>query len=276
MYTFLRRRPGPRSATDTSRPRGLRGAAHPRVSAYNLLGFLALGAVWQFAGHIRASPALPSLGGILRAALLLVQDKAFARHAGASLKIIALGTGMAAAVGFAAGLLVFRYGRLRAALLPMIECVRGIASLTLFPLLIIAFGLGTFSRVFVIFWTAWPAIALSAISSLDVDPNIADAARVSGAGEWKIITRIRVPMAMQGLITGLRIGVGGGWVSLVTAEMLGASKGLGYYLLWCSQSFEFQKVYSVILIIAAIGGAMNFGLLFLQRKAYLITGETTR
>jgi ABC-type nitrate/sulfonate/bicarbonate transport system permease component len=55
--------------------------------------------------------------------------------------------------------------------------------------------------------------------------------------------------------------------------MLGASKGLGFYLLCCSQSFEFAKVYAVILIIAAIGGLMNFALLYLQHKTILITGE---
>ena len=168
----------------------------------------------------------------------------------------------------------FRYGRLKAALLPVIESVRGVAALTLFPLLIITLGIGTVSRVFVIFWTAWPAIVLSTIASLEIDRGIVDAARAAGAGDWTIIARIRIPMALEGLVTGLRIGAGGGWISLIAAEMLGASRGLGYYLLWSSQSFEFRKVYAVILIIAAIGGLMNLCLLFLQKKAYLITGET--
>ncbi|MDR0472315.1 MAG: ABC transporter permease [Treponema sp.] len=273
MYTFLVKRSGPRSATDTSRLRVFRGSEKPSIRITNFIGFLVIGAVWQFAAHIRASPVLPSLGGILWTAINLLPDKAFTRHIGASLKLIFFGTGMAAAAGFTIGLLVFRYDWIKDAFVPVIECVRGIASLTLFPLLIIVFGLSIFSRAFIIFWTAWPAVMLSTLHSLDIDRNVVDAARTCGAGEWKIITHIRIPMAMRGIITGVRIGIGGGWVSLITAEMLGASKGLGYYLLWCSQSFEFRKVYAVILIIAAIGGTMNYGLLRLQRMAIQISGE---
>jgi len=263
MYTFLKHRRRPRSATDTQN------------FPFNLIGFIALAALWQACAHIRASPLLPPLENVLQSAVSLLCDTAFFRHIKASLQIILLGIGMAVIVGFATGLLIFRYGRLRAALLPVIECVRGIAAITLFPLLLISFGIGTFSRVFIIFWTAWPPIVLSTIGSLKVDQSVIDAARICGASEWRAITHIRIPMAMQGIITGIRIGFGGGWVSLVTAEMLGASKGLGFYLLWCSQSFEFSKVYAVIIIIAAVGGLMNCALLSLQKRAYLITGEST-
>jgi len=263
MFTYLKHRRRPRSATDTQK------------FPFSITGFITLAAFWQICGHIRASPLLPPLESVLRAVVFLISDKTFYQHIKASLQIITMGIGMAVIVGFITGLFIFRYGWIKAALLPVIECVRGIAAITLFPLLLISFGIGTFSRVFIIFWTAWPAIVLSTIASLKVDQSVIDAARICGASEWKTIASIRIPMAMQGIITGIRIGFGGGWVSLVTAEMLGASKGLGFYLLWCSQSFEFSKVYAVIIIIAAVGGLMNYALLSLQKRAYLITGEST-
>jgi NitT/TauT family transport system permease protein/taurine transport system permease protein len=196
-----------------------RHAAVPTGFRYviSLSGFLFLGALWQLAVHIRGSPALPPLGAVLRTAFSLILDRSFFRHILTSMEIIVFGIFLATAVGFCAGVLLFRYRKLKESVLPVIECVRGIAALTLFPLLIITFGIGTVSRVFVIFWTAWPAIVLSTMNSLSVDPHIVDAARTGGAAEWKIITHIRIPMAMHGLITGLRIGVGGGWVSLITA-----------------------------------------------------------
>jgi ABC-type nitrate/sulfonate/bicarbonate transport system permease component len=263
MYTILKHRNRPRSATDT------------RTIHFNFIGFLILAAVWQIGGYIRASLLLPPLEKVLRAVIFLIRDRAFFQHIKASLQIILLGISMAVVIGFIAGVLIFRYERLKAALLPVIECARGIAAITLFPLLLITSGIGTFSRVFIIFWTAWPAIIISTIGSLKVDQSVIDAAPISGASEWGMITHIRIPMALQGIITGIRIGFGGGWVSLVTAEMLGASKGMGFYLLWCSQSFEFNKVYAVIIIIAAVGGLMNLALLSLQKRAYLITGEST-
>ena len=74
---------------------------------------------------------------------------------------------------------MFRYEGLRLATLPLIESVRGVAALTLFPLLIVLFGIGTFSRVFVIFWTAWPAVVLSTMHY----EHVVDAARSFGDGE---------------------------------------------------------------------------------------------
>ena len=229
-------------------------------------GFIVLIAIWQIAGSIRASPALPPPFGVIQTTWTLIRDGVYSEHIPASLEIILLGIAIAVFFGFCLGVLMFRYESFRLAALPLIESVRGVAALTLFPLLIVLFGIGTFSRVFVIFWTAWPAVVLSALHSLDIDENIVGAAQTSEAGEWQIITAIRIPMAMPGILTGIRIGVSGGWIGLVAAEMLGATRGLGFFLLWSAQSFRFERVYATIIIIAAIVGIMNLGLLLIQKQ----------
>ena len=243
-----------------------------REITLRLSGLLALATVWQMAGHFYVSPALPTLSRVLETMYYYIRDGTFIRHAAASLSIIFCGIGAAAVFGFVLGLLMFRYKAFRVAVLPVVESVRGVPALTLFPLLIVLFGLGTFSRVFIISWTAWPAIVLSMLHSLDVDENITGAAQTSGASDWRIIFSIRIPMAAAGLFTGLRIGVGGGWISLMAAEMLGATRGLGFFLLWSAQSFQFERVYAAIIIIAALGGAMNGMLLFVQKNLSRITG----
>jgi len=229
------------------------------------LGFIVLIAIWHFAGQTRASPALPPPLGVLQTTWGLIIGGTFSEHILASLEIILLGIAIAVVIGFGLGVLMFRYIGFKTAMLPLIESVRGVAALTLFPLLIVLFGIGIFSRVFVIFWTAWPAVVLSTLNSLDIDEHIVNAARSFGAGEWRIITGIRIPMATPGILTGIRIGVSGGWIGLVAAEMLGATRGLGYFLLWSAQSFQFERVYATIIVIAAIGGIMNFGLLLVQK-----------
>ena len=243
-----------------------------RETALRLSGLLALAAIWQIAGHFYESPALPTLSRVLETMYYYIRDGTFKRHAAASLNIILYGIGAAAVFGFVLGLFMFRYRAFRAAVLPVVESVRGVPALTLFPLLIVLFGLGTFSRVFIISWTAWPAIVLSTIHSLEVDGSVIDAAQTSGASDWRIVLSIRIPMAAQGIITGLRIGVGGGWISLMAAEMLGATRGLGFFLLWSAQSFQFERVYASIIVIASIGGIMNGLLIVLQKKINLITG----
>jgi len=228
-------------------------------------GFIVILAIWHFAGSIRASPALPPPLGVIQTTWELIRNGTYTEHILASLEIIVLGISIAIIFGFVLGVLMFRYESCRLAVIPLIESVRGVAALTLFPLLIVLFGIGTFSRVFVIFWTAWPAVVLSTMNSLKVDEHIIDAARSFGAGEWRIITSIRIPMASPGILTGIRIGVSGGWIGLVAAEMLGATRGLGYFLLWSAQSFRFERVYATIIVIAAIGGIINFGLLLIQK-----------
>ena len=235
-------------------------------------GLLVMAGIWQLAGYMNRSPALPPLSKVLHTMYYFIRDGTFIRHAGASLTIILYGIGIAVLFGFILGLLLFRYESFRASALPVVECIRSVAALTLFPLLIVLFGIGTFSRAFVIFWTAWPAVVISTMHSLNVDESVIGAAQTAGAGEWQIIFCIRIPMAAQGIITGIRIGVGGGWIGLIAAEMLGATQGLGYFLLWSAQSFRFDRVYASIIVIAAIGGLMNLLLLLAQKQVMKITG----
>jgi len=273
MYTVLKNRHGPRPCTGTSRFRNFCDRKKLSSSAYALFGFLVIGAVWQLTGFVHENPAMPSLRGISRMIFYLIRDGPYLKHITASLTILLIGLGIAALIGFVIGLLLYRYRWFNAAVFPVIECIRGVASLTLFPLLIVLFGLGPQTRVFIIFWTAWPAIVLSTYTSLNVDESVVNAARTSGAGEWRVMASVRIPMALQGILTGIRIGAGGAWVALIPAEMLGASKGLGYFLLWNAQSFEFEKVYAAIITIAAIGGLMNMVLALIQKKLCQITGE---
>lgn len=137
----------------------------------------------------------------------------------------------------------------------------GVRSLQLPSLL----GLGVKSKVFVIFWTAWPAILLNTAHGLNrVDADVCNAARIDGAGRWSLFRYIELPLALPMVMTGFRIGLSGGFISLVSAEMLGGSAGLGYSILAYSQTFRFPQMYAVIIIIAAIGLAMNTFLSLIQ------------
>jgi ABC-type nitrate/sulfonate/bicarbonate transport system permease component len=272
MHSFLKHWHGQRPTASASRFRFSHSRKKIISLIYGVFGFLILGTTWQIAGAVQKNPAMPSLYKISKMIFFLIRDGPYIQHITASLKILSAGLGIASFIGFMAGLLLYRYKWFNNAVFPVIECIRGVASLTLFPLLIVLFGLGPPTRIFIIFWTAWPAIVLSTYNNLNVDEGVVDAARISGAGEWRVMASVRIPMALQGIITGIRIGAGGAWVALIPAEMLGASKGLGYFLLWNAQSFEFEKVYAAIITIAAIGGMMNMILAFMQKKINQIMG----
>ena len=245
-----------------------------REIALRFTGFLLILAVWQFAGPIRDSPALPPPIDVFQTAYYLIRDGTIWPHMVASLSIILQGIAIAVVFGFVLGVVMFQYRAFRIAALPVVESVRGIAALTLFPMLIVLLGIGAPSRIFVIFWTAWPAVVLSTMHSLNIDKGLVEAGMALGMKDWRILYAIRIPVAAQGIVAGIRIGVGGGWIGLVAAEMLGATNGLGYFLLWSAQSFRFDRVYAIIIIIAATGGVMNFALLMVQKHFQKRLGGT--
>ena len=187
-------------------------------------------------------------------------------HMASSLKIILIGIGIACVFGITLGILMSAIKSINQALTPLIESLRGVAALTLFPLLIATLGIGDISRIFVIFWTAWPSVLISTIKGLDTEQSLVEAAQSCGANKYQEYKYIRIPLAIPNIISGIRIGISGGLISLIAAEMLGATKGIGYMLLWASHAFDFKSVYAYIIIIALIGGAINWLMLIVEKR----------
>jgi ABC-type nitrate/sulfonate/bicarbonate transport system permease component len=230
-------------------------------------GGVALVLAWELAAHMLASPVFPPLSQVAVALWRFLLSGAAWQHTIASLQHIGLGFCLAALVGGALGVAMTQSRAIYAMVMPLVDAVRPVAALTIFPLLILLLGLGLWSKVFVIFWTAWPPILLSTVQSIrQVDRSLLEAAQLDGAGRGALLWRITLPLASPGIITGLRIGMSTGWISLVAAEMLGASEGLGYTVLTSSQTFQFPTMYATIILIALVGLAMNTALAWIQHS----------
>lgn len=174
------------------------------------------------------------------------------------MKILLIGIGVAIAFGIVVGILIDFSETIKHLLTPLIELFRNIPSITLFPILLVVFGIGDTSRIFVIFWTSAPAIILSTIYGLrTVEKSIIEAAQTFGANKLQILWHIKLPLALPEILNGIKIAIGSGFVAIVVAEMLGASKGLGFMVLWTTNSFKYHETYSYIIIIAIIGAVAN-------------------
>lgn len=231
------------------------------------IGGLVLALIWEVAARLLASPVFPPLSQVIPALWQFIIEGAAWQHTAASLQHISLGFCLAAVVGMVLGIAMTQSRIINALVLPVVDAVRPVAALTIFPLLILILGLGLWSKVFVIFWTAWPPVLLSTVQSIrQVDPALREAARLDGAGRGALLGRIVLPLASPGILTGLRIGMSTGWISLVAAEMLGASEGLGYTVLTSSQTFQFPTMYATIMVIALIGLALNSLLAAVQQQ----------
>ena len=114
---------------------------------------------------------------------------------------------------------------------PVIEMLRPVPPLAWIPLSILWFGIGDTQNQFIIFLGIFFPILLNAFAGVvGVEPNLIRAARCLGASEWEVLRRVVLRAALPQIVTGIRIGLGVGWMALVAAELVGANSGLGFLI----------------------------------------------
>lgn len=114
---------------------------------------------------------------------------------------------------------------------PIMEILRPIPPLAWIPLSILWFGLGDEQNQFIIFLGIFfPILVNTIVGVKNIDPSLIRAARSLGASQYKVLLRVVLQGAMPQIITGIRIGLGVGWMALVAAELVGANSGLGFLI----------------------------------------------
>lgn len=164
-----------------------------------------------------------------------------------------MGFFIAAVMAIPLGILMGWSKFLRDALTPLVEVVRPIPPLAWIPLAILWFGIGFKSAVFIIYLGCFFPIILNTISGvLSIDPILIDAAKTLGAKRKEIFLMVLTPGSLPSIITGLRIGLGIGWMTLVAAEFTGIKSGYGLgYMIMTAR--DIQRPNEVIAGMAVIG-----------------------
>jgi taurine transport system permease protein len=150
---------------------------------------------------------------------------------------------------------------------PPIEFYRPIPPLAYLPLMIIWFGIGETSKVLLIFLSVFAPVALGAragVRSAAIEQI--HAAYSFGATRWQVLQHIILPSAMPEILTAMRIGIGFGWTTLVAAEMVAATRGIGYMVLAASQFLQTAIVIMGIVVIAAIAYLFDLLMRFIESK----------
>ncbi|VAW20288.1 Taurine transport system permease protein TauC [hydrothermal vent metagenome] len=174
---------------------------------------------------------------------------------------------LACVIGIPLGLAMGMNPIIRGIFDPPIEFYRPIPPLAYLPLMIIWFGIGETSKVLLIFLSMFAPIALGAragVKSATIEQI--HAAYSFGATRWQVLLRVILPAAMPEILTAMRIGIGFGWTTLVAAEMVAATKGIGYMVLSASQFLQTPTVIMGIIIIAAIAYSFDMLMRFFERK----------
>jgi ABC-type nitrate/sulfonate/bicarbonate transport system permease component len=203
-----------------------------RLRALGLLAAVIL--LWQYVSTrmLDASTAtlLPPPSAIVKGALELIQTGDLARHLGASLKrefVAFIWALSAIPLGIAMGWWNSVHEQIDA----LLEVLRPIPPLAWIPLSILWFGIGDTQNEFIIFLGMFFPILINTIAGVkNIEPNLICAARCLGANEARVLWRVVLRAGMPSIITGVRVGLGVGWMALVAAELVGANSGLGFLI----------------------------------------------
>jgi ABC-type nitrate/sulfonate/bicarbonate transport system permease component len=221
---------------------------------------LALVALWQglaASGWLTAT-LLPPPSAVARAFLRLVASLSLVRDGAISVARVLGGFAVAALVGTGAGVALGTRPRLAAPVSTVVELLRPIPPIAWIPLAVLWFGIGNAAAVFIVALGAFFPIFLNAFEGVRrVRVAVVHAARSLGADRRLLLTDVLLPAALPQVLTGLRIGLGIAWTSVIAAELVGAQSGLGYMIQLNRILLQTENVLAGMLAIGLIGMAMN-------------------
>lgn len=149
---------------------------------------------------------------------------------------------------------------------PIIEFYRPLPPLAYLPLVIIWLGIGEFPKVFLIYLAIFAPMAIAARAGVrSVSTEQIHAAYAMGATREQVISQVIMKAALPEIFTGMRIGIGVGWTTLVAAEMVAANRGLGFMVLNAAENLESDTVIMGILIIGIFAFAFDLLIRYLEK-----------
>jgi len=222
-----------------------------------LCGFLALWTLLSLSGLVPRL-FLPSPAEVAGRFIHLLSHRfaggTLLDHLWASMLRFAGGFGLAVLIGVPLGLLMGWFRLLDDIVTPLFDAVRFIAPIAWVPFAALWFGTGIGGPIMIIFAGAFPPCLINAYRGAKfVDPRLIEAARMLGTPDLRMISEVLLPSAVPSIIAGLRISAGLGWQSLVGAELIVASTGIGYMMVQGQGNVSTTTVMSGMIGIGIIG-----------------------
>lgn len=232
-------------------------------------GIALLALIWEIAPRIGLVDRhfVPPLSEVLGAWWDLLRSGELWTHLSASLVRSGAGFGLAVAIAVPLGAAVAWYRVFREFATPTLEIFRNTAALALLPVFVLILGIGETSKIAIVLFACFFPILLTTISGVSsVDPQLLRTARVLGLSPAATFRKVVFPAAVPTIFTGIRISGSAAILVLIAAEMIGATAGLGYLINYSQLNFLIPQMYAGILTTSALGLAINYGLVALERR----------
>jgi ABC-type nitrate/sulfonate/bicarbonate transport system permease component len=253
---------------DLAVERQARRRAHSRRLLVGASGLTGLLVAWQIAAMVLGDPViLPSVTetGHSFAHYLThpypSQSPPLWSDLVTSLRRILIGFVIGVAVGVGIGAAMFSNRTVRHLIDPVVEVIRPLPPLAFIPLFIVWFGIGELPKEVLIVFGVVPVMIIATLAALDEVPEDLNlCARTLGASRAYALWHVQIRAALPGIITGMRIAMGGAWGSIVAAEMLAATSGVGFLIMQAGNYLNTAIVFSSIITIAIAELVLDTGL----------------
>ena len=228
------------------------GALLAVASIGAILLFWYIGTKYRLDFYIRFKN-VPTPGEVWQQAVEVSGSSRFSINILSSVRRILSGFALATLLGVGIGLLIGKYQRVRELFMPAIEVLRPIPAIAWVPMSIMLWPNNEASIVFITFIGAFFPILLNTVHGVNaIDRVLLNAGRSLGAGELQLFWFVILPGVMPSVFTGLAVGMGVAWVSLIAAEMISGQFGIGYFT-W--------EAYSLVNYPAIVLGMLTIGIL---------------
>jgi NitT/TauT family transport system permease protein len=221
---------------------------------WGLLPLLGLAVAWELVARAQIFPdvLLPSPEQVCRA--FYDEWRLIGDAVAASVLRVLAGVSLAALTAIPFGLVLGRHDGLYRVMDWTIQIFRCFPGIALIPLAILFFGIGNKPAIILIWLSAfWPLLINTIFGVHSVERTLLRVAHAAHASEGMILREILLPGALPAILTGLRLAVGNGWLTVVTAEMIAVRSGLGYLIMYAETVFRADEVMAGILAIGFIG-----------------------
>src|ERR1043165_2838436 len=169
-------------------------------------------------------------------------------------KNFTIGFAIALVPGVALGVVIGWYRRIRLIFDPFLNALYAAPRIAMMPLIIIWFGIGMWSKVFIVFLSAFFPILVNTVAGIrNMDRDLLRAARAFCASDWQIFKTLAIPGSVPFILTGVRQGVAMGLIGVVVGEMFGGSEGVGFMVAYGQQTFATDTLFVGVMIIAFSG-----------------------
>jgi len=202
------------------------------------------------------------------------RNRSIWEHAGWSLERVLAGFLTGSLVGTVLGLGMGVNGKIEAIFSPLVEFFRPLPQLAYLVLLIVWFGIGETAQIVLLFLTALPVSAIAAMDGVrNVSVQRIQAARSLGATEWQIFRYVVFPSALHEIFTGARLAIGVVYATLIAAEIISGSTGIGWMILDAGRFLRSDYVFVGILFIGIVGLGLDRLLLLVEHRVVHWSGK---